>query len=536
MSKVQRTVDRSVQRVKDLASEIEAKEKAPRPPLEPRMKLPRLILNLVLLTLAFGAGAVRAQTVAPIAQNMDVFFGETKFLSIDRPIDDFSISPDSIVKVEKVDGSPNQLSLVGLNGGSAMLTVKSAGRTLLYALTVSTPPERLYINLNESKRLSFPNPIDDTSLSQQGIVRVVQPDSSDRVLLVEANAAGKATLTVYSKGQIYRYFISTFENRGADILEIQNAFSAKGYRNLTITFDKDQAILTGTVPTQEELDDAVRIVKQYTDFVVVKANLGQEIEQSEFSEEEAIIINNIQRIANVKGLTVRVKFPAPTVTTTSTFTKSVGDYIARPSPPPRRAAPSAATVSSRRPIRTRPARAAPARQQNTTETTTTTKDTSIPEKIFLYGDLQDDLAEAKVVRVARTFCPFIVSFLTVKDPIQLRTSIRFVQIDDTKTQNVGFDWSNGGSGPTIILGFGGAPLFTNLATSIPNSFINYFTPRHFRRGQRPGGLQSLPDPPAFRSSCAKPNSSSITASPAGIRKGRCSPTSAPRSPPPPARR
>ena len=116
-----------------------------------------------------------------------------------------------------------------------------------------------------------------TSLSTPGIVRVVQPDVSDNVLLVEALTAGKTTLTVTDKGQIYRYFISTFENRGADVLEIQNAFSAKGYRNLTITFDKDQAIIGGTVPTQEELDDAVRIVKQYTDYVQVKAQLGQEV-------------------------------------------------------------------------------------------------------------------------------------------------------------------------------------------------------------------------------------------------------------------
>ena len=34
----------------------------------------------------------------------------------------------------------------------------------------------------------------------------------------------------------------------------------------------------------------------------------------------------------------------------------------------------------------RPARRL-AKQQNTTETTTTTEDTSIPEKIFLYGDI-----------------------------------------------------------------------------------------------------------------------------------------------------
>ena len=138
-------------------------------------------------------------------------------------------------------------------------------------MAVSPAPERLYINLYESKRLTFPGPIDDTALSQPGIVRVNQPDIADNVLLVEGIQDGKTTLTVTSKGQIYRYFISIFENRGADMLQIQNEFSAKGYRNLTITFDKDQAIIGGSVPTQEELDDAVRIVRQYAEYVQVKA-------------------------------------------------------------------------------------------------------------------------------------------------------------------------------------------------------------------------------------------------------------------------
>ena len=202
-----------------------------------------------------------------MAENLDVFFGDTKFLTIDRPVDDFTVTPDNIIKVDKVDGSPNQLSLVGLAGGSATLMVKSAGRSLLYDVTVSPAPERLYINLNESKRLSFADPIDDTSLSQPASCGWSSPTAATRSSWSRADVAGKTTLTVYSKGQIYRYFISTFENRGADVLEIENAFSAKGYRNLTIAFDKDQAILSGTVPTQEELDDAVRIVKQFTDYV-----------------------------------------------------------------------------------------------------------------------------------------------------------------------------------------------------------------------------------------------------------------------------
>jgi Flp pilus assembly secretin CpaC len=429
--------------------------------------------------LALTAMAGRAQT--PVAQRVDVDFGEPKLLTVDRPVDDFSVSPDNVVRVTKIDGELNQLQLTGLTDGNAKLTVKSDGRTLLYDIAVSPAPERLYINLSESKRLTFANPIDDTSVSQQGIVKVIQPDSADNVLLIEADTAGKTTLTVYDKGEIYRYFISTFENRGADVLEIENAFSAKGYRNLTIVFDKDQAILTGTVPTQEELDDAVRIVKQYTQFVQVKATLGQEIEQSEFSEEESIIINNIQRIANVPGLTVRVKFPAPTVVTTSTYVKSVGDYVA----PQTTTTPQGGTVRGSGftpptkdpnnlnqvgPLDETP-------QQNTTETVTTTKNTSLPEKIFLYGDIQDDLQEAKIIRVARTFCPFIVNFLTIRDPIQLRTQIRFMQVNHSTTRDTGVAWSGNGpeGGPTVTLGFGNS--FFNYLGSLnaASSFSNLFT-------------------------------------------------------------
>jgi Flp pilus assembly secretin CpaC len=433
-------------------------------------------LNLVLLgcLLALGCGLVRAQ--APVAQRLDVYFGEASLLPIDGPIDSFSVAPDSIIKVEKSDVSPNQLSIVGIAGGGAVLTIKSGERTLLYDVAVSPAPVRLYINLNESKRLTFPGPIDDTSISLPGIVHVVQPDVSDSVLLVEALQAGKTTLTVTDKGQIYRYFISTFENRGADVLEIQNAFSAKGYRNLTIKFDKDQAVIGGTVPTQEELDDAVHIVKQFTDFVQVKASLGQEVEQSEYTEQESIIINNIQRIANVKGLTVRVKFPMPTVITTSTHTNSTGDYIE----PTTTTTPQGGTVRGSGftpPANPNQAQGvgggplAPQKQENLTETTTTTENTTIPEKIFLYGDLQDDLDEAKVIRVARTFCPFVVNFVTVRDPIQIRTQIRFMQIKDTDTRNVGFDW--GPNGPTINLGFGGSPL--SLLPNPINVFKNFIT-------------------------------------------------------------
>jgi Flp pilus assembly secretin CpaC len=450
------------------------------------MKLPRLLHRLRSLALlgclcALLPATGRAQT--PVAERLDVNFGEPKLLPLDRPVDDFSVLPDNIVRVTKVDSSPNQLSLTGLASGEATLSVTSNGQTFLYDVAVSPAPERLYINLDESKRLTFKDPVDDTSVSEPNVVRVIQPDTADNVLLLEARTAGKTTLTVYSKGQIYRYFISTFENRGADVLEIQNEFSAKGYRNLTITFDKDQAIIGGTVPTQEELDDAQRIVKQFTQYVVVKAAVGQDEAESEYTEEEAIIVANIQRIANVPGLTVRVKFPAPTVTSTSTYTKSTGDYIA----PTVTTTPQGGTVRgsgfaaptenpnqlsgpASGPLEPKP-------QENTTETVTTTKNSTIPEKIFLYGDIQDDLQEAKIIRVARTFCPCIVNFLTIKDPIQLRTQIRFMQVNHSSTRDTGVFWSGNGpeGGPTVTLGFGNS-LFNYLGSlSAAQSFTNMFT-------------------------------------------------------------
>jgi Flp pilus assembly secretin CpaC len=436
---------------------------------------------LLLGVLVLGAGMARAQasaSPAPIAERLDVYFGETTLMPVDGAIDSFSVSPDGIVKVEKSDVSPNQLAITGLAGGDAMLTIKSGDRTLVYDVAVSPAPERIYINLYESKRLTFPGPIDDSTVSQPGVIRVDQPDIADNVLLVSGIQDGKTTLTVTSKGQIYRYFVSVLENRGADVLQIQNGFSAKGYRNLTIAFDKDQAVIGGSVPTQEELDDAVRIVKQFAEYVQVKAVLGEEMEQSEYTEQEAIIINNIQRIANVKGLIVKVKFPMPTVITSSTVTKSTGDYIE----PQTTTTPQGGTVRGTgftappNPNGTEAPGGGitePRPQQNTTETTTTTENTTIPEKIFLYGDLQDDLDEAKALRVARTFCPFVVNFITVRDPIQLRTQIRFMQITNTDTRTTGFDWSNGGTGPTITLGFGGTSF--NLIPNPLNAFKNFIT-------------------------------------------------------------
>jgi hypothetical protein len=207
--------------------------------MKPKIQLlPLRSLALLLSVFALVCGLARAQ--APVATQLDVYFGETKLLPVDHGVDSFTVTPDNILKVDKVDGAPNQLSILGIASGNATLTIKSGGITLVYDISVSPAPERLYINVNESKRLTFKNPVDDYNVSQSGIVRVTQPDSNEHVLLVDARDVGKTTLTVYSKNEIYRYFISTFDNRGADVLEIENAFSAKGYRNLSISFDKDR--------------------------------------------------------------------------------------------------------------------------------------------------------------------------------------------------------------------------------------------------------------------------------------------------------
>jgi hypothetical protein len=87
------------------------------------------------------------------------------------------------------------------------------------------------------------------------------------------------------------------------------------------------------------------------------------------------------------------------------------------------------------------------------------------------------LQEAKIIRVARTFCPFIVNFLTIRDPIQLRTQIRFMQVNHTSTRDTGVAWSGNGpeGGPTVTLGFGNS-LFNYLGSlNADTSFTNLFT-------------------------------------------------------------
>ena len=75
--------------------------------------------------------------------------------------------------------------------------------------------------------------------------------------------------------------------------------------------------------------------------------------------------------------------------------------------------------------------------------------------------------------MARTFCPFIVNFLTVRDPIQLRTQIRFMQIQTTDVKDAGFTWTGGGvnGGPSIALGFSSPLNGFSFQGSQPTTFL-----------------------------------------------------------------
>jgi Flp pilus assembly secretin CpaC len=322
-------------------------------------------------------------------------------------------------------------------------------------------PVRLYINISESEKVTFPQAADEVTASVRGVVRVVQP--TPNVLLLEAMSLGKTTVTVSTGGQIKRFFVTTFENRGADVLNIQNSFTAKGYNLLQVGFDtslRDQIILSGIVGTQEELDDAVAIVKKYTPFVVVRATVGQMEVRDGFSEHETVIVNNIIRIAGVPGLRVKVKFPAPTETVTSSTSRFTGDRFQNVSETnsdvagrtttsriefPGQAAPAAGSQAGG------PGATEVAPLQNTQETVTRTENRSLPEKIFLFGEVEDDLLRTRAIRVARTFCPLVVSFITVKDPIQLKIDLAILQVDMGKLQDYGVRWSSAsGNGPFAI--------------------------------------------------------------------------------------
>lgn len=305
----------------------------------------------------------------------------------------------------------------------------------------TTKPKRLYINVAESEKIVFDKPMEDVTASitnggaatNPAVVRLSQPN--EKTLLLEALRVGKTTVTVILQGgEIRRFFISTFSNRGADILNIQNEFAEKGYRGLTVEFSGDQAVLTGTVETKEQLDDAERIVKKYTPYVKVGAIIGQ-IEVSSVSPEEREIVNQIQRIADIPGLIVKVKFPRPTEVRTTNRSRQIGQPLIAATTT------DLQTRTSQTTIQTAPTTGTND-EGNELEQITITKNLSVPEKIFLFGELQDDLQKAKAIRVARTFCPFVVSFVVVKDPIQIRVDVRLLAVNLSKVKDLGIRWSD----------------------------------------------------------------------------------------------
>jgi len=422
---------------------------------------------LVLLALCCTAGGNLLAQTRPNnlgEQQYDVFLGSDKVVQLDRFVEDVTSSDSNIVRVEKVPGSETQISLTGITIGNATVTVRSGTGSVVYSVAVSPQPQRIYINVPENRRLTFSKDVEAYSLSIRGIVGIRQLE--DNVLVIEATREGRTALNVTSGGEIYRYFISTFSNRGADQLEIQNSFTQKGYRYLQVSFDRDQAVITGTVPTQEELDDAVRIVKQYTPYVKVTAVVGAVGLDYAESEEERIIINNIKKIAELPNLIVKVKFPQPAETRRYTVTRVAGSPALTTSVTDNETRLTTETIDLPPADETAQLERPPT--EGSIEQITRTEDYSVPEKIFLFGQLENDLEEARAIRVARTYCPLVVSMVTIKDPIQLRMKVRFVDVNYTKMKDTGVDWFTQGQ-PEVRLNVGGNPLM-----SITESFEQIF--------------------------------------------------------------
>ncbi|HSI86437.1 MAG: type II secretion system protein GspD [Candidatus Methylacidiphilales bacterium] len=402
--------------------------------------------------LLMAAPLANAQPAGPKPLELEV--SETQTLP--GKLNDGATPPTNLeVKSVPTPGtSGDTTEIKGKEVGKSTLTLIENGQPVEYAINVVPAPQRIYINLNESTRLKFNDDIDEVSFSNTRFVRQRQPNN--RTLLLEAIAEGKSAVTVITKnGTIYQYLVSTFDNRGADILRIRNSFTAKGYKSLTITFERDQATLAGFVATQEELDDAIKIVKQFTPYVDVKVTLGvPEAGADEYSEDEAVIANNIQTISKVKGLTIKVKFPRPTIRETNNNVVQTGDLLNQGNTTVANNGTTVTTPASFQ-IPTDGAGITDYRpRESETITRSVTRLRTTPEKVFLYGELEDDLEEARVLRVARTFCPLVVSFINVKDPIQVRMKIRFLSINKGKVKDTGVLWTDSAGSDQPSIGAG----------------------------------------------------------------------------------
>ena len=302
--------------------------------------------------------------------------------------------------------------------------------------------KRIYINISETEKIATPKAIDDYMTSFAGVAKITQ--TSDKVLLVEAIRAGRTTITVICGDDIYRYHLTTFEGRGADEANTNNEFAAKGYIHLSARFDKvnrDQLLIEGKADTQEQLDDAVAIAKKYADFVVLKAKLAADNDEDleVASPEEREIEKTIEKIANVKGLRVKVKFEMRQRSTSITESATTGNPIVTSS----NTTSSGATTSTTAPLLPPDGGGKdPDPIKGTLESSTVEQLEGVPAKIFLFGRVKDDLQRAQAIRVARTFCTLIVSFLTVEDPIQIRFQAWIMDVNLTKARNIGVTWPN----------------------------------------------------------------------------------------------
>ncbi len=303
--------------------------------------------------------------------------------------------------------------------------------------------KRLYINISESEKIVFPKPVEEYRATFPGVAKLEQP--MDNILLVEGIRVGRTTITVISGDQIYRFHVTTFEGRGADEANINNEFSEQGLVDLTARFDKkkhDQVLIEGNVETPEQLAQASQIVKKYTPFFINKAAIGKlEVDVNTSTPEEQEIEKTIEKLAGVPNLKVKVKFELrqkevsitesattgnPVVTNTSTSANGASSTSTAPLVPP--------DSQGKAPE--------PEPTKGTLEQSTVSQLEGVPAKIFLYGNVRDDLERSKAIRVARTFCTLVVSFLTLDDPIQVRFQCYWLDVNLTKARNVGVQWPN----------------------------------------------------------------------------------------------
>ena len=322
--------------------------------------------------------------------------------------------------------------------------------------------KRIYINVSETEKILAPKAIDDYMTSFAGVAKITQ--TSDKVLLIEAIRAGRTTITVVCGEEISRYHITTFDGRGADEANVNNEFATKGYQDLTARFDKvnrDQLLIEGKAETQEQLDDAVQIAKRYVEIVVLKAKIASDLNEDPevSSPEEREIEKTIEKIANVKGLRVKVKFEMRQRSTSITESATTGNPIVTSS----NTTASGATTSNTAPLLPPDGGGRePDPIKGTLESSTVEQLEGVPAKIFLFGRVKDDLQRAQAIRVARTFCQLIVSFLTVEDPIQIRFQAWIMDVNLTKARNVGVRWPDSVSYRAL----NGATRTAALATSV----------------------------------------------------------------------